>query len=367
MLEFDTDDTQLVKIKVVGVGGGGNNAVNRMIAAGLRGVEFMSVNTDAQALNMSRAGIKAQIGVKLTKGLGAGANPEIGCRAAEESREELGSQLVGSDMVFVAAGMGGGTGTGAAPVVADVAKELGALTIGVVTRPFSFEGRKRAMQAERGIMELRDRVDALIIIPNDRLLQVVDKHTTLQQAFQIADDILLKGVQGISDAIIVPGLINVDFADVKTIMADTGSALMGIGESEGEGRAKDAASKAISSPLLETSITGAMGILCNITGGYDVTMFEVHEAMEIIAEAADPEANIIFGAIFEEGMHEKVKITVIATGFDHNIPASQPSMPINKPQNKQLPEELEPLVASQQVPPFGTEIEIPSFLRYKKL
>ncbi|MCL1851920.1 MAG: cell division protein FtsZ [Peptococcaceae bacterium] len=368
MLEFDTDDNQLVRIKVVGVGGGGSNAVNRMISTGLRGVEFMSINTDAQALNMSRASIKVQIGAKLTKGLGAGANPEVGLRAAEESREELGGQLVGSDMVFVAAGMGGGTGTGAAPIVAEVAKELGALTIGVVTRPFTFEGRKRAMQAERGINELRDRVDALIIIPNDRLLQVVDKHTTLQEAFQIADDVLLKGVQGISDAIIVPGMINVDFADVKTIMSSTGSALMGIGESEGEGRAKDAANKAISSPLLETSINGAMGILCNITGGHNVTMFEVHEAMEIISEAADPEANIIFGAIFEEGMNDKIKITVIATGFDGKYRRPQPAAAIA--QHPEMNMEMEPEEDVEDVmstPPFGnTDIEIPSFLRYKK-
>ncbi len=256
MLEFDHEDNQYARIKVIGVGGGGNNAVNRMIAAGLKGVEFIGINTDAQALQMSRAAEKIQIGIKLTKGLGAGANPEIGHSAAEESRDEIAKVLLGADMVFVAAGMGGGTGTGAAPVVAEIAREVGSLTVGVVTRPFSFEGRKRAMQAERGILELRDKVDTLITIPNDRLLQIVDKHTTIQEAFRIADDVLLQGVQGISNLITIPGLINLDFADVKTIMAETGSALMGIGQASGENRAADAARKAISSPLLETSIEG---------------------------------------------------------------------------------------------------------------
>ena len=316
MLEFDMDFNQFAQIKVVGVGGGGNNAVNRMITAGLKGVDFVAINTDAQAINLSRAGQKIQIGQKLTKGLGAGANPEVGSKAAEESREELMSALEGSDMVFVTAGMGGGTGTGAAPVVAEVAKELGALTVGVVTRPFTFEGRKRALQAEKGIAELKSKVDTLIVIPNDRLLQVVDKHTTIHEAFRIADDVLRQGVQGISDLIAVPGLINLDFADVKTIMRNTGSALMGIGTASGENRAADAARKAISSPLLETSIEGAQGVLLNITGGQNLTLFEVNEASEIIAEAADPEANIIFGAVIYESLKEEQVIRPVTTNND---------------------------------------------------
>lgn len=316
MLEFDTDLNQFAEIKVIGVGGGGNNAVNRMITAGLQGVDFVTVNTDSQALQLSRAGEKVQIGIKLTKGLGAGANPEIGAKAAEESREELAKVLKGADMVFVTAGMGGGTGTGGAPIVAEVAKEMGALTVGVVTRPFTFEGRKRAMQAEKGIAELKSKVDTLITIPNDRLLQVVDKNTTIHEAFRIADDVLRQGVQGISDLIAVPGLINLDFADVKTIMSNTGSALMGIGQATGENRAADAARKAISSPLLETSIEGAKGVLLNITGGTNLTLFEVNEAAGIIAEAADPEANIIFGAVIDEDLKDEIRVTVIATGFD---------------------------------------------------
>jgi cell division protein FtsZ len=316
MLEFDMEVNQFAEIRVIGVGGGGNNAVNRMISAGLQGVEFVTVNTDSQALQLSRASQKVQIGIKLTKGLGAGANPEIGAKAAEESREELAKVLKGADMVFVTAGMGGGTGTGAAPIVAEVAKEMGALTVGVVTRPFTFEGRKRAMQAEKGIADLKSKVDTLITIPNDRLLQVVDKHTTIHEAFRIADDVLRQGVQGISDLIAVPGLINLDFADVKTIMSNTGSALMGIGQATGENRAADAARKAISSPLLETSIEGAKGVLLNITGGANLTLFEVNEASGIISEAADPEANIIFGAVIDENLKEEIRVTVIATGFD---------------------------------------------------
>ncbi|MCD5407239.1 MAG: cell division protein FtsZ [Desulfotomaculum sp.] len=323
MLDFEIDVEQYANIKVIGVGGGGNNAVNRMIIAGLKGVEFISVNTDAQALNLSQSTHKIQIGNKLTKGLGAGANPEIGQKAAEESREEIHEMLKGSDMVFVTAGMGGGTGTGAAPVVAEVAKELGALTVGVVTKPFTFEGRKRLNQAETGIEDLKSKVDTLITIPNDRLLQVIDKHTSIVEAFRIADDVLRQGVQGISDLIAVPGLINLDFADVKTIMKDTGSALMGIGAASGENRAKDAAQGAISSPLLETSIEGARGVLLNITGGSSLGLFEVNEAAEIIAQAADPEANIIFGAVIDEAMNEDVRVTVIATGFDKRPIASK--------------------------------------------
>jgi len=313
-LEVDTN--QFADIKVIGVGGGGGNAVNRMIQADLKGVHFIAVNTDAQALNLSLAEHKMQIGSKLTKGLGAGADPEIGKKAAEESRDELMQALRGADMVFVTAGMGGGTGTGGAPVVAEVAKEVGALTVGVVTRPFTFEGKKRANQAEQGIQELKSKVDTLITIPNDRLLQVVDKSTSINEAFRIADDVLRQGVQGISDLIAVPGLINLDFADVKTIMSNTGTALMGIGSAQGDNRAAEAAKIAISSPLLETSIEGAKGVLLNITGGPDLGLFEVNEAAEIISQAADQEANIIFGAVIDENLEDEVRVTVIATGFD---------------------------------------------------
>ncbi|HHV64753.1 MAG TPA: cell division protein FtsZ [Peptococcaceae bacterium] len=355
MLEFDNEENQFARIKVIGVGGGGNNAVNRMIAAGLKGVEFIGINTDAQALQMSRAAEKIQIGVKLTKGLGAGANPEIGHSAAEESRDEIAKALLGADMVFVAAGMGGGTGTGAAPVVAEIAREVGALTVGVVTRPFSFEGRKRAMQAERGILELREKVDTLITIPNDRLLQVVDKHTTIQEAFRIADDVLLQGVQGISDLITIPGLINLDFADVKTIMADTGSALMGIGQASGENRAVDAARKAISSPLLETSIEGAKGLLLNITGGPNLTLLEVNQASEIVGEAADQDANIIFGAVIDENMKDDLRVTVIATGFE------QRTNSIKRPKALQ-----EAIGKSDRDSFFHDDVDIPVFLKYRK-
>jgi cell division protein FtsZ len=316
MLEFDMDLDQFAAIKVIGVGGGGNNAVNRMIAAGLQGVEFISVNTDAQALLLSQAPYRIQIGEKLTKGLGAGANPEVGEKAAQESRDELLKALKGADMIFITAGMGGGTGTGAAPIVAECAKEVGALTVGVVTRPFSFEGRRRQSQAERGIAKLKEAVDTLITIPNDRLMQVVDKRTSIVEAFRIADDVLRQGVQGISDLIAVPGLINLDFADVKTIMQETGSALMGIGVGSGDNRAAAAAEAAIKSPLLETSIEGAKGVLLNITGGASLGLFEVNEAAEIIARAADPEANIIFGAVIDESYDDEVRVTVIATGFD---------------------------------------------------
>lgn len=324
MLELDHKDlNSFAKIKVIGVGGGGNNAVNRMISANLQGVDFVCVNTDLQCLTLSNAETKIQIGAKLTKGLGAGANPEIGKKAAEESREEIVKSLEGADMVFVTAGMGGGTGTGAAPIVAEVAKELGALTVGVVTRPFSFEGRKRASRAEIGIEELKQKVDTLIIIPNDRLMQVADKNTSISDAFRIADDVLRQGVQGISDLIAVPGLINLDFADVKTIMEDTGSALMGIGRASGDKRAAEAANMAISSPLLETSIDGAKGVLLNITGGNNLGLFEVNEVAEIISSAADQEANIIFGAVIDETLDDELRVTVIATGFDERPKAEK--------------------------------------------
>src|SRR5712692_1641703 len=305
----------LAVIKVVGVGGGGTNAVNRMVDAGLAGVEFIAVNTDAQALMMCDADVKIHIGSTATRGLGAGADPAVGLAAAQESRDELKESLKGSDMVFVTAGEGGGTGTGGAPIVAELARELQALTVGVVTKPFGFEGRKRSQQAELGIENLRDRVDTLIVIENDRLLQVVEKRTSVTEAFRVADDILRQGVQGITDLITVPGLVNLDFADVRTIMRDAGSALMGIGAASGENRAAEAARAAISSPLLEASIEGATGILLNITGGSEIGLFEVNEAAEVVTSAADQNANVIFGAVIDDSLGDEVRVTVIATGF----------------------------------------------------
>ncbi len=306
----------LAVIKVVGVGGGGGNAVNRMIDAGLKGVEFIAVNTDAQALLMSDADVKLDLGRELTRGLGAGSDPEVGRQAAEDHKHEIEEVLRGADMVFITAGKGGGTGTGGAPIIAEVAKSIGALTIGVVTRPFSFEGRRRSVQAEQGIQTLKEKVDTLIIIPNDRLLQVSDDKTSMLNAFKMADEVLLQGVQGITDLITTPGLINTDFADVKMIMTNAGSALMGIGYSSGDGRAVAAARSAISSPLLEASIEGARGILLNISGPSDLGLFEVNEAAEIISEAAHPDANIIFGAVIDDALGDEVRITVIAAGFD---------------------------------------------------
>ena len=307
----------LAVIKVVGVGGGGTNAVNRMVDAGLRGVEFIACNTDAQALAMCDADVKLNIGHQLTKGLGAGANPEIGQGAAAESRDEIKEALKGADMVFVTAGEGGGTGTGAAPVIADIAKnEIGALTVGCVTRPFAFEGTQRARQAEDGITRLRENVDTLITIPNEKLLAIVERRTSMLDAFREADNVLRQGVQGITDLITIPGLINLDFADVRTIMRDAGTALMGIGAASGENRAAEAAKIAISSPLLEEAVDGATGILLNITGGHDLGLFEVNEAAEIVSAAADSNSNIIFGAVIDDGMGEDVRVTVIATGFD---------------------------------------------------
>jgi cell division protein FtsZ len=315
MWDFDMDIDQVARIKVIGVGGGGNNAVNRMIEDGVQGVEFIAVNTDAQALKLSKAEIKMQIGATLTRGLGAGANPEVGRNAVEESKKQLQEVLKGADMVFVTAGMGGGTGTGAAPAIAQISRELGALTIGVVTRPFGFEGRKRATNAAAGIDLMREAVDTLIIVPNDRLLQIVDKKTPMIQAFREADNVLRQGVQGISDLIAVPGLINLDFADVKTIMSNQGTALMGIGLAKGKDRAVEAAKKAISSPLLETSIDGAQGVLMNITGGSNLSLYEVQEAADIVSSAADKELNMIFGSIINENYKDEIMITVIATGF----------------------------------------------------
>src|SRR5215210_4770502 len=317
----------LAVIKVVGVGGGGINAVNRMIDAGLSGVEFIACNTDAQALQMTDADVKLSIGHDLTKGLGAGANPDIGQGAAAESRDDIKEALKGADMVFVTAGEGGGTGTGAAPVIAEIAKnEIGALTVGVVTRPFEFEGAKRAKQAAEGIQRLRENVDTLIVIPNEKLLAIVERRTSILDAFREADNVLRQGVQGITDLITIPGLINLDFADVRTIMQDAGSALMGIGAASGENRATEAARNAISSPLLEQSVEGATGILLNITGGSDLGLFEVNEAAEIIQSAADRNSNIIFGAVIDEDLEDEVRVTVIATGFDGGgaPPASAP-------------------------------------------
>lgn len=329
------DIDQVARIKVIGVGGGGNNAVNRMIEDGVQGVEFIAVNTDAQALNLSKAEIKMQIGATLTRGLGAGANPEVGRKAVEESKAQLREVLKGADMVFVTAGMGGGTGTGAAPAIAQISRELGALTIGVVTRPFGFEGRKRASNATNGIELMREAVDTLIIVPNDRLLQIVDKKTPMIEAFREADNVLRQGVQGISDLIAVPGLINLDFADVKTIMSYQGTALMGIGIAKGEGRAAEAAKKAISSPLLETSIDGAQGILMNITGGTNLSLFEVQEAAEIVSSAADKDLNMIFGSIINENFTNEIMITVIATGFvdknqQESVPAPRQQEPLKR-------------------------------------
>jgi cell division protein FtsZ len=361
----DPSGNYLAVIKVVGVGGGGTNAVNRMVDAGLRGVEFIAVNTDAQALLMCDADVKIHIGSKITRGLGAGADPAIGLEAATESRDELKEALKGADMVFVTAGKGGGTGTGAAPVIAEIARELGALTVGVVTRPFGFEGRKRADQAEGGIKQLREKVDTLIIIPNDRLLQVVEKRTSIVDAFRIADDVLRWGGQGITDLITVPGLINLDFADVRTIMRQAGSALMGIGVAGGENRAADAAKAAISSPLLEASVEGATGILLNITGGSDMGLFEVNEAAEIIGSAADGDANIIFGAVIDEALGDQVRVTVIATGFDRHS-SDRPAVAFAAGSRREPPARRPAEPANDDTGQFAMPpdaLEIPSFLR----
>ncbi|HUF83928.1 MAG TPA: cell division protein FtsZ [Acidimicrobiia bacterium] len=313
---MDEVQNYLAVIKVIGVGGGGCNAVNRMIDTGLKGVEFIAVNTDAQALLMSDADVKLDVGRQLTRGLGAGSDPEIGRAAAEEHREEIEEVLKGADMIFITAGEGGGTGTGASPVVADIAKSVGALTLGVVTRPFTFEGRRRSVQAETGIQELKGKVDTLIIIPNDRLLQVSDDKTSMLNAFKMCDEVLLQGVQGITDLVTTPGLINIDFADVRMVMADAGSALLGIGYASGEGRAVNAARAAISSPLLEASIEGARGIVLNVSGPSDLGLFEVNEAAEIVTQASHPDANIIFGAVIDDALGDEARVTVIAAGFD---------------------------------------------------
>jgi len=357
-----TPQSYLAVIKVVGIGGGGVNAVNRMIEAGLRGVEFIAVNTDAQALLMSDADVKLDIGRNLTRGLGAGSDPDVGRQAAEDHRDEIEEVLKGADMVFIAVGEGGGTGTGGGPVIADIARELGALSVGVTTRPFAFEGRKRSLQAEAGIAELKDKVDTLIIIPNDRLIQISDEDTPLLDAFRLADEVLLQGVQGITDLITTPGLINLDFADVRTIMANAGSALMGIGEASGENRAAEAARRAISSPLLEASMDGARGILLSIAGGADLKILEVNEAAEIISGSAHPDANIILGAVIDESLADRVRVTVLAAGFEGRewaAPAPPAAVPSAIDQDGPLfGDDDEDEDAS-----FDDDLEIPDFLK----
>jgi cell division protein FtsZ len=350
----------LAVIKVVGVGGGGTNAVNRMVDAGLKGVEFIAVNTDAQALQMTDADVKLQIGSELTRGLGAGANPEIGYAAANESRDDLKEALKGADMVFVTAGEGGGTGTGAAPVIAEIAKhEVNALTVGVVTRPFTFEGANRARQADEGIRRLGEMVDTQIIIPNERLLSIVERRTTILEAFRAADDVLRQGVQGITDLITIPGLINLDFADVRTIMHDAGSALMGIGSASGENRAAEAAKTAISSPLLESNVEGATGVLLNITGGSDLGLFEVNEAAEIVQSASAGDSNIIFGAVVDDSLGDEVRVTVIATGFDKGGPGRLFDRETRPKRRDVVMDERQR--SSLEIP--DDEIDIPEFLK----
>ena len=351
-------------IKVIGVGGAGNNAVNRMIEAGIKGVDFIAVNTDRQALTKSKAGTKIQIGEKITRGLGAGANPDIGAQSAEENKSEIAETLRGADMVFVTAGMGGGTGTGAAPIVAQAAKEMGILTIGVVTKPFTFEGKKRLSQAERGIESLKGKVDALVVIPNDKLLQIIDRKTSINDAFRMADDVLRQGVQGISDLIAVTGTVNLDFADVKTIMKDTGMAHMGIGRASGENRAEDAAKQAVQSPLLETSIEGARGVIINITGGEDLGLHEVNTAAELVQRSVDPEANIIFGVVTDESLGDEIQITVIATGFekDENISTIGVENLVNNTWNKKI-NSIPSTPDNKSDNP--NDLDIPSFLRKK--
>jgi len=367
MVDQEAQSSSYAKIKVIGVGGGGNNAVNRMIEEGMQGVDFVAVNTDAQALDSSLAKHRVQIGKKLTRGLGAGGDPEVGRKAAEESRDDLAKIVGEADMIFITAGIGGGTGTGASPIIADIAKKSGALTIGVVTKPFSFEGRQRERVAIEGIERLKNAVDTLIVIQNDRLLKIVDKRASLKEAFSVADDVLRQGIQGISELITVPGLINLDFADVRTIMAEGGAALMAVGHASGEDRARKAAQMAITNELLDVTINGASGILFNITGGPDLSLYEVNQAAEIIKETADPNANLIFGAVVDESMGEEMRITVIATGFGQlrtarprfgNEGAAKPEaggldVPASRPAS----------VDEQQPRSFEDNINMPAFLR----
>jgi cell division protein FtsZ len=363
----------LAVIKVVGIGGGGVNAVNRMIEVGLKGVEFIAINTDAQALLMSDADVKLDVGRELTRGLGAGANPEVGRKAAEDHKDEIEEVLKGADMVFVTAGEGGGTGTGGAPVVAAIARKLGALTIGVVTRPFSFEGRRRSLQAEQGIDELRNECDTLIVIPNDRLLSLGDRNISMMDAFRTADQVLLSGVQGITDLITTPGLINLDFADVKSVMSGAGSALMGIGSARGDNRAVEAAESAISSPLLEASMEGAHGVLLSIAGGSDLGLFEINAAASLVSDAAHPEANIIFGTVIDDALGDEVRITVIAAGFDSGAPAYRRMDPprasqVDAPQQHTLPPVAPPPPPRQAQPEppkrvIFDDVDVPDFLK----
>lgn len=364
MSDFEiTPGENFAQIKVIGVGGGGGNAVNRMIEEGMGGVEFITVNTDAQALMLSQSKVRVRIGDKLTRGLGAGGNPEVGRKAAEESADELYEVLRGADMVFITCGMGGGTGTGAAPIIAQVAKELGALTIGVVTKPFTFEGKRRSDAADSGIEALKGQVDTLIVIPNDRLLQIADKRASLQDAFRVADEVLRQGIQGISELITVPGLINLDFADVRTIMSEGGAALMAVGTAEGEDRARMAAEAAVSSHLLDVTIDGARGILFNVTGGPDLSLFEVNEAAAIIKDTSHPDVNMIFGAVIDQNMGDAVRITVIATGFEQSrvarrqveAPAAQQAPSTRRPIQQRQPAE----VPAQQPPAQRQEPEEP--------
>ena len=369
MMDYNNDDNNnmalvdgTATIKVIGVGGAGNNAVNRMIEAEIKGVDFIAVNTDKQALQISKAKTKIQIGEKITRGLGAGANPDIGAQAAEETKSEVAEALRGADMVFVTAGMGGGTGTGAAPVVAAAAKEMGILTIGVVTKPFTFEGKKRLSQAERGIESLKGKVDTLVVIPNDKLLQIIDRKTSIIEAFKMADDVLRQGVQGISDLIAVPGLVNLDFADVKTIMLNQGMAHMGVGRASGENRAEDAAKEAIQSPLLETSIEGAKGVIINITGGEDLGLHEVNTAAELVQRSVDPEANIIFGTVTDPNMQDEIQITVIATGFEKNENDIS-SIGVDNIVSKTWEKKINSIPSSSDVSSSQNDLDIPSFLR----
>jgi cell division protein FtsZ len=366
-MEITPDITPVANIKVVGVGGGGGNAVNRMIKAGLKGIEFIAVNTDAQALYHSEAPTKINIGQATTRGLGAGSNPDIGRQAAEESIEEIKEALEGADMVFITCGLGGGTGTGGSPVIANAAKEMGILTVGVVTRPFGFEGHRRKNQSDEGLENLKSKVDTLITIPNDRILSIIDKKTPLNDAFAVVDDVLRQGVQGIADLITVHGMINVDFADVKAVMENTGSALMGIGYGTGENRAADAAKQAIESPLLELSIDGAKGVLFNITGGNDLGMFEVDEAAKVITEAADPEANIIFGAVINDSYTGEVKITVVATGFDYKQNTPSIVRPTSVFNTSNISRSGSTPATSNTTPIKQTEneLDIPAFIRQK--
>ncbi len=397
-MEPNKNAEAFARIKVVGVGGGGTNAVNRMIQEGIQGVEFVAVNTDAQALLLSKAPIKVQIGDKLTRGLGAGGNPEVGRKSAEETADDLYTVLKGSDMVFVTAGLGGGTGTGAAPIVAQIAKECGALTIGVVTRPFTFEGARRMQSAEAGMDALKDHADTLIVIPNDRLLQIVDKKASLQDAFRMADDVLRQGIQGISELITVPGLINLDFADVKAIMSEGGAALMAVGHAAGEDRARLAAEQAISSQLLDITIDGARGVLFNVTGGPNMTLFEVNQAAAIIRETAHPDVNMIFGAVIDPNMGDEIRITVIATGFERagiprriverpmqnnrsdvrqepQRPVVQQSIPVERPAESvsvnaaPVQPQQAPVVKPPEFKPqtsYQEDLDIPTFLRNRR-